>query len=220
MRLSAFLILMLGGWAVAAPPVVTAPAEVKGEPSTFVTVRAEVKDATAVKFVPLDGGLSVFPADLLTTKVATVVVASKAGKYRILCYAGNADGASDPVFITLVIGDVPPVVAPPKYPPTDPVVPPTTKKHFMFVRPSGVGIPKAIEDAMNLPAWAEVKAAGHSYADLPFNDLPESARTQFAGQPLPFLLTWEVSGNTIKLPAGAKAQPAPLTNDAVRGLLK
>ncbi len=47
-----------------------------GEVGAFVPVRTAVTDAKAVKFVSLDPGLNLFPADLLADKTATVVTAS------------------------------------------------------------------------------------------------------------------------------------------------
>jgi len=203
--------------ATASPPVVTLPAEIRGDASAFVVVKpSEVKDADAVKFVPLDAGLSVFPGDLLTDKKVTVVVAAKAGRYRLLAYAGNKDGASEPALTTLVIGGA--TVPPPVDPPKDPPVVTPTKLHFMVVRPNGPIAPST-EAAMNLSAWSEVKAAGHTYSDLPFDALPESAKLKFTGQPLPFLLTWEHKGGQIVLterPAGKM----PTTDTDLRGLLK
>jgi hypothetical protein len=112
---SAFLVCLLAGVGAAAPPVVTVPAEVTGEVGSFVAVRASVTEAKVVKFLPLDAGLNVFPADLLSDKTATVVTSARPGKYRILCYSGNADGPSEPATVTIVIGGgTPPVVDPVK----------------------------------------------------------------------------------------------------------
>lgn len=97
-------VLVLGGMAWAAPPVVTVPKEIAGDVGDFVAVKAEVQDGKAVKFVPLDSGLKLFPAGLLSDPTATVVTSAKPGRYRILCYSGNADGPSDPVTVTVVIG--------------------------------------------------------------------------------------------------------------------
>ena len=213
MRLSAFLVLWCG-LAVAAPPVVQPELKADVGRPTLLTVKVEAgkRLGTEKTFDPSALMLARLWSDDPNTYEFWVFPNAEGTFYVPFWTEGEAKGA----VCKIVAGKG----VPPPDKPTDPVVPPTGKKHFMLVRPGGVGIPKVIEDAMNLPAWSEVKAAGHSYADLPFNDLPESARAQFAGQPLPFLLTWEVSGNTIKLPPGAKAQPAPLTNDAVRGLLK
>lgn len=105
----------------AAPPVVTVPAEVHGDVGAFVAVRAEVTEATVVKFVPLDGGLNVFPADLLSDKTATVVTSAKGGRFKLLCYSGNADGPSEPVTVTVVIGTPKPDTPDPVEPEPTPV---------------------------------------------------------------------------------------------------
>ena len=108
-RLTVFLPLLLGVLpALAAPPVVTVPETVAGEVGAFVPVRAAVTGAKVVKFVPLDGGLNLFPADLLADKTATVVTSAKPGRYRVLCYSGNGDGPSEPVTTTVVIGGAKP----------------------------------------------------------------------------------------------------------------
>jgi hypothetical protein len=125
MRAKAALLCVLAAAVVAqaAPPVVTVPAEVTGDVGSFVAVRASVTDAKIVKFVPVDAGLNVFPADLLADKTATVVTGSKPGKFRLICYSGNADGPSEPVTVTVVIGGGgPPVVDPVRPTPTPDVV--------------------------------------------------------------------------------------------------
>ena len=116
MRVSTALLWVLASVvaATAAPPVVTLPAEVTGDVGSFVAVRASVTEAKVVRFVPLDAGLNVFPADLLADKTATVVTAGKPGRYRILAYSGNAEGPSEPATVTVVIGGSPPVVDPVK----------------------------------------------------------------------------------------------------------
>lgn len=87
------------------------PAEVRGDPAAFVTVLAETS-GKAVKFYPLDPGLSVFPAALLANPKATVVTAAQPGRYRILAYTASGDTPSDPVLCTVVIGGVLPPPGP------------------------------------------------------------------------------------------------------------
>lgn len=87
------------------------PAEVRGEPAAFVTVLAETS-GKSVKFYPLDPGLSVFPAALLSNPKATVVTAAQPGRYRILAYTASGDIPSDPVLCTVVIGGATPPPAP------------------------------------------------------------------------------------------------------------
>ena len=96
------------------------PAEVRGEVAAFVTVVAETTGKT-VKFYPLDGGLSVFPAALLANPKATVVVAAKSGTYRLLAYTAAGDVPSDPQICRVVIGNgKPDDVKPPPPPPPPP----------------------------------------------------------------------------------------------------
>jgi len=93
------------------------PAEVTGEVAAFVTVIAETNNKQ-VKFYPIDSGLSVFPAALLANQKATVVVAAKAGTYRLLAYTAAGDIPSDPQICKVIIGggkpdNVPPAPIPP-----------------------------------------------------------------------------------------------------------
>lgn len=144
--------------AQAAPPTIEVPKEVTGEVGAFVVIRAK-SDAKNVQFYHIDPGLSVFPSDLLTDPKATVVTSARDGTYRILVYAGNADGASIPVVIIVKIGKA---TAPP-----DPKEPPTTpagKLYFVAIRPDG---PAQIEFSrvMGLSQWAELAKLGHAYKD-------------------------------------------------------
>jgi hypothetical protein len=96
------------------------PAEVTGEVAAFVTVIAETNNKQ-VKFYPIDSGLSVFPAALLANQKATVVVAAKAGTYRLLAYTAAGDIPSEPQICKVVIGGGKPDNLPPApIPPTPP----------------------------------------------------------------------------------------------------
>lgn len=204
-------ILTAFGGLTAAPPVVTLPREVPGEVSAFVTVRADVKDAKSVKFLPLDAGLSVFPGGLLSDSTVTVVVASKPGRYRVLAYAGNADGASEPAVTTVVIGGASP-------PPVEPILTPVAKFFFLIVRPVGPVDP-ATEKWLTLPAWADLRAAGHPMKDVPLDALPANV-TVPPGTTLPTLLAFRVAadGKTMARVEGVK--PVPTSDDQIRGLIK
>lgn len=93
------------------------PAEVRGEVASFVTIVAET-EGKSVKFVPLDGGLSVFPQGLLSNPKVTVVTSARAGSYRVLAYSAKGDVPSDPAITTVIIGvaPVPPGPVPPQPP--------------------------------------------------------------------------------------------------------
>ena len=92
----------------------TVTPEIKGPVSGFIPVTA-VTEGKAVKYVPLDAGLQVFPPGLLVNPKSTVVVAGKSGRYRLLCYSSVGDIPTDPVITTIVVGDQSPV--PPPTPP-------------------------------------------------------------------------------------------------------
>ena len=99
------------------------PAEVTGEVAAFVTVIAETNNKQ-VKFYPIDSGLSVFPAALLANQKATVVVAAKAGTYRLLAYTAAGDIPSEPQICKVIIGggkpdNLPPTPIPPAPPTPD-----------------------------------------------------------------------------------------------------
>ncbi len=111
--------------ALAAPPELTLPKEVVGEPGAFVRVKAATTGKT-VKWLALDAGLNVFPTDLLKDTRTAVVTAGRAGRYRLLAVTAAADELSDPAVCVVVIGDAPPPgpgpgPGPDPPPPTDPL---------------------------------------------------------------------------------------------------
>lgn len=203
---------------IAGPPVVTVPAEVRGEPAAFVVVRAEVRDGKGVKFVLLDPGLSVFPGGLLADPNVTVVVGSKPGRHRILVYSGNESGPSEPAVTTVVIGDGnAPITAPPPVRPPDGGRPPEAggKVFVVVVRPDGPVSP-AVAASVRLGAWAEARKAGHQVKDYPVSELP-------AGIPrpekLPAAVVLRVAADG-KTSSVVRTADLPATDEAVRELLK
>lgn len=207
MRATTTLLFMLAPLAFAAPPTLTLPAEVTGEVAAFVTVKATVAgDVKGVKYVPIDAGLSVFPSDLLSDKTVTVVVASKAGRYRVLAYSGNADGPSEPAITTVVIGGAKPVDPPP--------VSPTDVFYFAVVRSDQNT--QEFEALMRLAAWDEWRKAGHVVKDIPISELsPGLARPLTL--PAVMILKKTAEG---KWTDTRNNKPMPQTDDAIRGLLK
>jgi len=100
--LSAFLAISQ----VAGGPDILLPDRVRAQVGAFVPITAQTR-GEVVKFVALDPGLSVFPANLLSDKKTTVVVATKNGSYRILAYTSINNIPTDPAFTTVIIGDGP-----------------------------------------------------------------------------------------------------------------
>lgn len=80
------------------------PAEVRGEPGAFISVVAKT-DGKRVRYYSLDAGLNSFPAELLSNPAATVVTASQPGRYRLLAYTALGDVPSDPVIVTVIVGE-------------------------------------------------------------------------------------------------------------------
>jgi hypothetical protein len=145
------LLLVLCSTAFAAPPVVRLPSEVKGDVGSFIAVSAEC-DAPSVAFYAIDAGINLFPPRLLADPKTTVVTSAKAGRYRILAYSGNGDGPSEPVVVTVVVGNAPPVVVTPDTPePDKPAPDPTTKATavvYVYEKDDG-GVPSAVLAGLN-----------------------------------------------------------------------
>ena len=83
------------------------PPEIRGEVAGFITVTATT-EGKLVRFLPLDGGLNVFPSNLLADPKSTVVSAAVPGRYRLLAYSSVADVPTPPAITTIIIGQVKP----------------------------------------------------------------------------------------------------------------
>jgi hypothetical protein len=205
-----------------------APLEVKGERGAFIVVRAKVEGGHTVKFHPIDAGLNVFPAGLLSDPLATVVSSINAGRYRLLCYSGNEDGPSDPVVVTVVVGDapapVPPGPGPGPTPPTPPV--PPGKRSVLIIHESTADTPEfgGLIVTLRNGKYAEHFAAkGHRLFTLDDDDKDEK------GSPTPMVEKWRPHFTGMTLPAvfildeqGALVhkQPMPATADAFLEVVK
>lgn len=107
----------------AAPPSITIPDRVKGEPGAFVRVTATT-DGKNVRWIALTPGLAVFPADLLRDSRTTVVVALRPGAYRLLALTAVGDELSEPAeCVVEIAGDPPPPGPEPPTPPAPPADP-------------------------------------------------------------------------------------------------
>lgn len=155
---------------LAAPPTLTLPAEVKGEPGAFIVVRAE-SDSPWVNF-RADGGLAVFPKDLLADRRATVVTARATGRYTLHAYTGNVDGGID-ADVTIVVGDAPlPVPVPPTPVPPEPTPPPVVagKREVMIVRETADTTPEFARTITALqakgPSYDYLRSKGHKVSIL------------------------------------------------------
>jgi hypothetical protein len=91
--------------------------QVAGEVGAFIRVSAAT-DCKIVKWMAMDPGLNVFPADLLKNSLSTVVIGGKPGVYRLLAYTACDDTPSNPaVCMVIVTGPVDPTPGPGPNPP-------------------------------------------------------------------------------------------------------
>ena len=99
----------------------TLPKEIKGKSGEFVVIRAETA-CPVVRFVILDAGPNLFPADLLKDEKVCVLLTLKPGTYRVLAYTAKGDVPSLPVIVSVIIeGETPPPPPPTPPQPVDPL---------------------------------------------------------------------------------------------------
>lgn len=135
---AAAMVLALSVVASAAPPELSLPPEVKGEPGQFIQVPAKTDGAT-VQWKAVDAGLNLFPVDLLKNTHTAVVTAPKAGRYRLIAVTAKGDELSPFAETLVIIGNAP--IPPPPDPPTPPDPPgpvdPLKSFRVIFIYESG-----------------------------------------------------------------------------------
>lgn len=104
------------------------PIGVRGDVGDFIVVNAETTDSH-VKWYVVDSGLKLFPQELQNDTKRAVVIALKAGNYRLLAVSAKGDVPSNIAECVVTIGNPPPDPVPPPPGPTpppepDPVPPP------------------------------------------------------------------------------------------------
>lgn len=197
---------------LAAPPTVDVPAEVSGAKGAFIVVTA-VTDGKNAQFFPIDAGLNVFPANLLTDPKTTVVTAAEDGVYRLLVYSGNADGASLPKLVFVKVGTA---TAPPPKPKDPPTLPPTGSLYFVIVRPNGPAL-ESFTQMMALPEWNHLRRSGHLFKDKTLDEAVALGVKLPAGTALPCvaILRERVGGKTSEQ---LLITPAPISGAGVLAL--
>jgi hypothetical protein len=212
---------LVATFAAAEPPTIAIPSEIKGEPAAFVTVKATTKGSAWVRYAPVDSGLSVFPPNLLADPTVTVVVAAKAGRYRVLAYTGNDEGGAEAI-VTLVIGNAAPVTptpVPTDPPVVDPVTPPDATPgplFFVIVRPNGP-VPADLEKLLSDPAWDAHRKAGRGVKAYTVAELGKRIELP-DGQRLPCVVTLRVSADGKSSKKARDAIDLPTTSDGIARL--
>lgn len=96
-------------------PTITLPAEVKGNPGAFITVRATTNGKTVKWKATSD--LNLFPVELLKDTY-TMIVTGPEGTHRIMAWTALGDTPSDAAICEIVIGTpAPPEPVTPPQPP-------------------------------------------------------------------------------------------------------
>ncbi len=201
---SLFLILLTALSAFAAPPEV--PAELSARPGQLIRVvaKGEAEIGTLRNFKDDDAFF-----DELAPKPGQrrfVFQSDRPGTYVIGFWS---KGETEGVTCTITVGDP---TAPPTKPvdPKPPVNPPAPVGYFfLIVRPDGPADPR-FTAAMSLPAWAELRKAGHSFKDKTLTAASTDLDVTLPhGTPLPAVLTLVVDGASSRVVAG----PVPLPTD-------
>lgn len=163
--LSAALLLCCAITATAAPPQLTLPAEAR--PANGYVRVVPKTDAVSVTYVGLDG-VYPFPSEELKDPRNFVLPAAglKDGTYRFIAVAASKTGEQVTGQFSVVIGlPTPPPIPAPVDPPLPPVpVDGSAKLYFLIVRADGPASP-AFTNAMALPEWNQLRAAGHQVKD-------------------------------------------------------
>jgi hypothetical protein len=93
---------LVAGSDTAPSALLSLPGTIKGSPGSFIVIKAET-NCKSVRFVIIDEGLNLLPAEELADKTHAVV-SGPTGTYRVLAYGALGDAVTDPVVVTVVIG--------------------------------------------------------------------------------------------------------------------
>jgi hypothetical protein len=142
MRPALCALLLAASAALAAPPALDIPAEVR--PVQGYARVSPKTDAVSVTYVSLDG-LYPFPADELKDprRFVLPVGGVKAGRYRYVAVAASKDGEQATAEFAVVVGDAPPGPTPPGPTPPDPAPVPVTTFRVVIVYESSTTLTAA-----------------------------------------------------------------------------
>lgn len=100
-------------------PLIKYDAPFTGRAGMPVIIKPSQSNVKVVKYFPVTPGIEVIPAGLLRDETATIAFAENNGTYEVYAYGAKGDIPSDPVKITITIGNKPgPVPVPPNPSPT------------------------------------------------------------------------------------------------------
>lgn len=210
------------------PPALTLPAQITGLPGSFITVQATTP-AKNVRWVVMDEGLNLFPAELLKDTHTAVVSTSVPGTYRLLAVTAAGDEVSTPAVCRVVIqgpapaptpAPTPPAPSPGPAPPPAPA--PAVKAAWAIVVIDNTARTPALAALLTSPTLAAaLKARGVSWRVLDVNDPYVASKgyakwvTAAGGAPALVLLTAEGDViKSVKLPVDETSVLALIPNAA------
>lgn len=202
-RLSALIMLLFVSSSVlAAPPSLTLPARVSGQPGAFLTVAAQTSGKN-VAWLVIDPGLNLFPVSLLKDSKTAVVTSGVPGKYRLLAVTAAGDEVSQPAVCEIVIEGTKPAPVPAPTPVPTPPAPPAAKVSWAIVVLDNSKRTPAVGQLVSSPTLlAALQQRGISYRVLDVNDPlvmqnHYEAAVQAAGG-TPALLLYAVDGTRVR----------------------
>lgn len=160
-------------------PSLSLPESVAGDVGAFISVKATT-NGSDVRWVALDKGLNVFPAEQLRDSRGTVVTSSAAGNYRLLAYTALGGVPSDPRICMVVVNGAQPPPEPPVPPkPPDPPKPPVVVPQNLWivtVDDWGARTPTVAAMMSNVTLWQGFTAQGHQFRQLNKTDPAVAAK--------------------------------------------
>lgn len=210
MRRSLFALLLASS---AFGQTVTGPKEVAAPVGRLATVVLQSDGADTKYFA--DEELDVFREFDKDERVIRLrVIGYTAGKYTLRAITCRDNKLSEPVVVTVVIGGAKPEDPVKPDPPKPDKPAPAEVYYFAVVGAAGPVLP-AVATSLKLPAWDELRKAGHVVNYIPVDEL--NTELPRPGM-LPAVMTLKKDGDKWK--DTANNRPLPTTDEQVRGLIK
>jgi hypothetical protein len=206
--------LFLAGFVAVSPgggiePPTTTPSveldkEIHGSSRGFIVVHAKT-NGQFVQWVALDSGLTLIPPQLLRDSKTAVLMAERAGRFRLLAYTAIADMPSAPTITTIVVDAA--------SPPQNPTQPPESKATVwaVVIQPDGPLSPDLGANRKHA-AWARLKERGVQLSWVELSAVDPSFANEITGLNPPILLVLHVrnlNGKPVSTVISRQSLPTP-----------
>jgi hypothetical protein len=171
-------------------PNVELDKEIHGSSRSFIVVNAKT-NGQVVQWVALDPGLTLIPPQLLRDSKTAVLMAERAGRFRLLAYTAIGDVPSAPTLTTIVVD----AASPPQNPPQ----PPTSSATVwaVVIQPDGPLSPDLAANRKHA-AWARLKERGVQLSWVELSAVDPSYASEIQGLNPPILLVIRVRNSHSK----------------------